>query len=96
MTACTFIPILIALGGLLFGGLASWFWFRERLDRLSSKCETVESDNVILWNSYTSLQTEFNLFKEQAEKWKKGQTPKGMSHSRKNVDKSKRATFTKN
>ena len=65
MSICSILPILIGLGGLFFGGLTAWAWCRDRLNKLSEKCQTVEADNVVLWNSYTSLQSEFTRFKEE-------------------------------
>jgi len=95
MTVCNLMHILVALGGLVFGGLTTWFWFREKFNHLSQKCETAESDNVILWNSYTSLQSEFAQYKEQAEKWKQGGHPKRKTNSRRKPSNNrKRSSFT--
>lgn len=69
MSVCTFLPILMSLGGLILGGLTVWAWSRTQLKKLTDRCQMIEDDKVIIWNSYTSLQKEFAKFKDEAERW---------------------------
>ena len=65
MNVCNFLPILIGMGGMFFGGLTAWAFFRTRLSQLTERSRTAEYDHTMLWKNYTALQEEFNRYKKE-------------------------------